>query len=148
MWKPDQKASKYHPVVWERVELNAMTSPRLIAFIEDGLARHGATAKVVPDAATIAAVVRNHIHASVSVRLKDAMENLVDLGALADKLAATIEADPEQFTPEAIRAQIEPNRTTDWRRAAGTWGSLAATRALDDDAVRAAVRAAIEEAIN
>jgi hypothetical protein len=147
MWKSDQKASKNRPVTCERVELNAMTYQQLIAYIEDGLAKAGVTAKVVPDAATIAAVVRDHIRSSVSLRLKDAMENLVDLEALGDKLAATIEADPEQTTPESIRTWIEPNRVTSWRAAAGTCGSLAARRALDDDAIDRAVRAAIAEAL-
>ena len=39
--------------ICERIELNALSSPQLIASIEQGLARHEATAKVVPPQAVL-----------------------------------------------------------------------------------------------
>ncbi len=50
-----RRASKNCKRVWicNRIELNALTSPQLIEYIERGLGRHDATRKLVPDAATI-----------------------------------------------------------------------------------------------
>jgi hypothetical protein len=44
-WDNNGKPKKW---LGKRVELNAFTSPELIAFIEDGLAAHGATGKIIP----------------------------------------------------------------------------------------------------
>jgi Histidine kinase-, DNA gyrase B-, and HSP90-like ATPase len=147
MFEGKRQLSAKGKVSWiaERVELNAFTSAQLIAYIEDGLAKAGATAKVVPDAATIERETVDRIRDGVGARLAEWVADAIDLDALADRLAAGISPHPDRVTPEAIRRQFETNRVIDWRTAAATWAGLAVSEA--DAAIVQAVRAAIEEAI-
>ena len=139
-WQADRKAA-----VCRRVELNAMTSPQLVEHITQALDRHGATAKVVPDAAMITAEALSSIRASVSIRIKDVLHELIDVDGLASMLALEIAAGIEPLTPAAVRARIEPALPMSWRTATGDWGSVAALRA--DDVITDALQIAIRQAI-
>jgi len=69
--------------VWvgERIELNAMTSPQLVAYIEQGLKDAGATAKVVPDAARINYEAHDVARARTEAVLREAILEALDVEA-------------------------------------------------------------------
>jgi DNA topoisomerase VI subunit B len=71
-----------------RVELNAFTAPQLIEFIEDGLAAHGATAKVVPPDDTLSDTVRAYVSATLKDAVQKALNDRVDVDVLARRIAA------------------------------------------------------------
>lgn len=139
MWKADQRR---FPAVCERVELNALTTPQLVNHITQALDRHGATAKVVPDAATITAEAASHIRAHVSRRLDELLRDLVDVDTIAATIGAEITHAAETLTPEAVRAAIEPARPIDWRTSTGDWAARAVRQA--DDVITKALRQAID----
>ncbi len=113
--------------------------------ITEALDRHGATAKVVPDAAEITAEALSSIRASVSIRIKEVLHELIDVDGLASTLALEIDGGIEPLTPEAVRARIEPALPMSWRTATEDWGSVAALRA--DDVITDALQIAIREAM-
>jgi anti-sigma regulatory factor (Ser/Thr protein kinase) len=137
-WKADQPKAKG----CERVELNAMTSTQLVDHIIAALERYGATAKVVPDAATITAEAASRIRAQVSMRLDELLRDLVDLNTIAATIGAEIAHKAEPLTPEAVRAAIEPARPIDWRTSTGDWAARTVKDA--DDMITQALRTALE----
>ncbi|MEY9965969.1 DNA topoisomerase VI subunit B [Streptacidiphilus sp. MAP12-16] len=100
------KVTQWH---CQRVELNAFSSPELIAYIEEGLARHGATGKVVPPDSelrfTAETAVKSHLKAIVAQTIAHTLQEqrilhdltaafdtstlaAIDQGAVQDYLAA------------------------------------------------------------
>jgi len=143
MWKADQAATKQRPVECVRVELNAMTYPQLIAHIEAALEQHGATTKVVPPESVITMEASARIRDDVGARLREKLDAIFDLNALADRIAAGMAGGAERLTSQAIRDQIEPNQTVDWRTAVSDWAGRTVTAA--DDVIDQALREAIVE---
>jgi DNA topoisomerase VI subunit B len=145
MWKASHRASLRFPAICERVELNAMTTLQLVTHITQALDRHGATAKVVPDAATITAEAASRIRARVSRRLDELLRDLVDVDTIAATIGAEITAEADPLTPEVVRAAIEPARPIDWRTSTGDWAASAVEQA--DDVITDALQIAIRQAI-
>jgi len=144
LWKADQPASRFSAIC-ERVELNALTTPQLVAHITQALDRHGATAKVVPDAAVISAEAASCIQAQVSRRLDELLRDLVDVDTIAATIGAEIAAGAEPLTPEVVRAAIEPARPIDWRTSTGDWAASAVEQA--DDVITDTLHVAIRQAM-
>jgi len=110
--------------VWvgERIELNAMTSPQLVAYIEQGLKAEGATAKVVPDAARIRHEAHNAARTKTEAVLRQAIMDAVDVEgtvkAIADAWVPDAFADDiAGLTPEAIAAYLERHPAVQWTAA-------------------------------
>jgi hypothetical protein len=142
-WKADRLASRARPVECVRVELDALSYPQLVAHIEGALERHGATAKVVPDEATIGTEARSRIRDKVEERLGELLDALVDRGLLAAVIADGIEPDGELLTPEAVRASLQANRPLSWRTYVGSMAGVAVMRA--DEAIARALHDAIAD---
>ncbi|MDP9358215.1 MAG: ATP-binding protein, partial [Chloroflexota bacterium] len=113
-----------------RVELNALSAPDLIRYIEAGLEQNGATAKVVPPAEVLTAEARERTWGLVRNRLEKVLSSLVDLDAVADQLVADgLAVDNAVVTPETIRETIEQDRSLSWRDAVWTQAVLRVTAA-------------------
>jgi DNA topoisomerase VI subunit B len=101
-----------------RVELNAFSSPALIAYIEDGLARHGATAKVIPPDEVIASTAKQNYETTVAARVRSLLAEIIDEAALtaaiAEEVAAELDLDVDRLT---VAAALEDDRTLSWRDA-------------------------------
>jgi len=110
--------------VWigERIELNAFSSPQLVDYIEQGLKDAGATAKVVPDAATIGREARDIARARTEAALRRAIEDAVDIDAIVKAIADAwvpdaFAEDIAGLTPEAVAAHLERFPTLRWTAA-------------------------------
>jgi hypothetical protein len=75
----------------ERVELNAMTSPELIAFIEEKLEQHG-VAKLVPEEATLQAHARRLIEQQLAAAAVEKLKAKLHKDALTRPLPADLSA--------------------------------------------------------
>ena len=132
--------------VWvgERIELNAMTSPQLVAYIEQGLKDAGATAKVVPDVATISHEARGIARSRTEVALREAIMDAVDIDAIVDAIADAwvpdaFAEDIAGLTPEAVAAYLERHPTVPWKAA------IAAPLAVRLEGARDELRRLVDE---
>jgi hypothetical protein len=105
------------PKKWrcKRVELNAFTSPGLIAYIEDGLRAHGVDGKVIPPPQVLEAEARRRHDEAVTDEALDIIAELVHADAIA-ALIAQETARRLDFTidPAEIRARLEQERAQPW----------------------------------
>jgi hypothetical protein len=100
----------------ERVELNAMTSPELIAFIEEKLELHGVT-KLVPDQATLQEharrLIEQQLAAAAVEKLKAELQREAATRELPADLSARIEAllveQPELSWDAAVAEVLQPD---------------------------------------
>jgi hypothetical protein len=103
----DEERSRWDRYVGRRVELNAFSSGDLIAWVEDGLGRHGVR-KVLPDAETLEAAFRR---AAANAILAEQLPRIVE-GARAQadglKLPASLERE--------IKAQLQADPAQPWDR--------------------------------
>ncbi|WP_152627390.1 ATP-binding protein [Streptacidiphilus melanogenes] len=103
---------------FQRVELNAFTSPQLIAHIETKLAQHGAAGKVVPPAVTIAARARTMLAAAVDNVADKVITELVDASRLGDLVRAQLPLDElTAITDNDIAAHLAQHPARSWQDA-------------------------------
>lgn len=104
---------------WEctRVELNAFTSPELIAYGEAGLKAAGAAGKIVPAINVLEATAREALEDAIAEWVTNRLAELVDAdrlaGDLAGELAEQVIADPAAWVARAHTA----DRSAWWRNA-------------------------------
>ena len=123
-----------------RVELNALTSGALIAYVEQKLRAHGLTAKVLPPPAVVAAHVRAAVAAEVREAVTAEVARLLDLDALAARLSERAVATMDIAALHvSIRDGLHDNPPE-------PWGALTAQEAVAT-ADRSGVRAAVAEAL-
>jgi hypothetical protein len=109
---------KGQPKEWlcKRVELNAFTSPDLIAFIEDGLRRHGATAKVVPPGPVLRHELRSAYESAVKVRVEEIVARLTDTTSIVrDVQRITRRRASRTVGRGVVRERLESHREDPWR---------------------------------
>ena len=106
------------PKQWrcQRVELNAFTSPGLIAYIEDGLRAHGAAGKVIPPAAVIEARARDTHRELLAELVEQVAAELLDLDAITRTLAAETSTHAE-IEPGDIGDALDDDPHQSWRAA-------------------------------
>jgi hypothetical protein len=121
------------PVRWEchRVELNAFTSPGLIAYIDDGLRAHGADPKVVPPPQVLEAEARRRHDEVVAGEARRIIAELVDADAIAQLVAEETAGRLDvAIDPALIRERLEQDRAKPWGDAVGA--EIAARRRAID----------------
>jgi hypothetical protein len=108
---------KGQPKEWlcKRVELNAFTSPALIAFVQDGLRAHGADGKVVPPPQVLEAHARMRHEVAVTAEALQIIAEQIDADTIA-ALIAQETAERLDFTidPAEIRVRLEQHREQPW----------------------------------
>ena len=100
---------------YQRVELNAFSSPQLIAYIEEGLARHGALGKVIPPGDVILQDVYSSEQASLTVMVKEAIAKTLPIDAIEGAVRA--ELGPTRLshvTADDITAYLAAHPTSSW----------------------------------
>lgn len=95
----------------QRVELNALTSPEMVEFVERKLDEHDVE-KVIPDAGTLAHAWRRahltvQINALIEEQLKDDDKGPAVPDDLEERLRAEIEKDPASSWDEALHLLID-----------------------------------------
>jgi hypothetical protein len=66
----------------ERIELNAMTAPAFVAYVEEQLVAHGADTKVTPPSNLLDAVAADHYARAVDTEVEAVLEVLLDVPAV------------------------------------------------------------------
>ena len=99
-----------------RCELNAFSADGLAEFIEVGLARHGATTKVVPPADVLAAHVAVAREKALRELVAAELADIVDIGAVARRL---LDDNPDLVAVEEdhVRGRLDDHPTESWRAA-------------------------------
>jgi len=122
---PSRKASW----ICERIELNAMTSPQLIAYIESGLAQYEATEKIVPDEDTLRVMARADAERALESLAREEILRRLDIDALVATVmvselvtSAVCEAGV-RVSPALVRERLEEAR---WRKWSGIVSDIAA----------------------
>jgi DNA topoisomerase 6 subunit A-like protein/histidine kinase/DNA gyrase B/HSP90-like ATPase len=101
-----------------RVELNAFSSPDLIAYVEEGLALHGATEKVVPPPLVVSAEARKSHGEQVEALVQDLLDELIDIPTLTATIAAETAIRMDfAIDPDAVRDALDDDRTRPWTTA-------------------------------
>ena len=98
-----------------RVELNAFSSPELIAYIEEGLARHGASGKVIPTDQ----VLRSSVHMSIEAGLLGIVDQVIADTVQPHQICRDLSAafDTSTFTAidqTAVRDHLAARPTMSW----------------------------------
>jgi DNA topoisomerase VI subunit B len=112
--------------VCERIELNAMTSPQLIQFIEDGLAHHNAAAKVVPPTAYMQGIVGGDAATALETMARREIARRLDLdGRVRQFLAGEtarrlLDEATAGVTDERVRLWLATDHQEWWKAKAGT----------------------------
>ena len=91
-----------------RVELNAMTSSQLIAFIEDKLAEYGFE-KVIPDATTLEEHARRIIKQDLAAAAVEKLQKELDEQAAAHKVPKSLK--------RLVARRLEKDPTLSWDQA-------------------------------
>ena len=116
----------------QRVELNAFTSDALVAFIEAKLRQHGLTAKVCPPAAVMVAEGRTALQHRIEHDLLRRISEMVDVAALARRLAGDA---METLDGPTLHAQVadalRANPPESWDAVTGAIVAGAAPRDLE-----------------
>lgn len=137
------------PKQWacRRVELNAFTAPELITYIEDGLAAHGATGKVIPPTDTLTAVARDRISGRLRDIVGEVLAEHLDLDALARQIAEdhSEEIYAVDIDHDKVANRLTGNPPTSWDAAVD--GIVGRHLREHDDPMRGWARAALAAAI-
>jgi hypothetical protein len=100
---------------YQRVELNAFSSPQLIAYIEEGLARHGALGKVIPPGDVIRQDAYSSEQTNLTVLVKEAIAKALPIDTIKDAVRA--ELGPTRLshvTADDITAYLAAHPTSCW----------------------------------
>jgi len=135
----------------QRVELNAMSSPNLIAFIEAALEKNGATGKVIPSGDYLARSARASLLNAVSNRVESLIDRVVseiiDRDAITDGLVESIGSTID-FTDAGVwvKEAFERDRLQRWTTVVDR-RLLTEVAAVEED-IEQAIREAFVEGMN
>jgi hypothetical protein len=124
-----------------RCELNAFSSDQLAEFIEDGLARHGVTAKLVPPPDVVAEHVRTVRDEALTEMVWAEIADMIDIDAVVAGLIAD-HPNLAEVDEERIRATFADEPTLSWRSSAQ---QLVSERIEDADGLTEMLRAQLAE---
>jgi len=102
-----------------RTELNAFTAPELVAYIEAGLAAHGATGKVIPPDPVIEARSHSRLRTRLSEVVDQVLDEMLDLDTITDLLAAENDFVGE-VDPTEVVDRLAGNQPIPWTAAVET----------------------------
>ena len=142
-WQAGARPTRHQPVIGRRYELDALTYLQLVTLIEEALAEHGATAKVVPPPGIVTEMARQKAVDHIAAAIRTQIDTLIDTNAIIDKVAADLVMD--EITPETVRAALDTNRDFDWRTVVNH--AAQAQVARHDTAITDTLHVAIREAM-
>jgi hypothetical protein len=132
--------------ICERVELNALTAPQLVTYIEQRLADVGVRGKIVPPADHLKATAQELYRQAVASQARDAIAALLPIAAMIDRLQDAFTAAADLTEAQTwITEAVGRDPALWWKNAVrGKIGGLVWD---ERDAITAAVRAALAQAI-
>jgi DNA topoisomerase VI subunit B len=103
----------------KRVELNALSNDQLIAYIEDGLALHGATGKVVPPQPLVRAEADGKRREILRQIATNVLDELLDIERLIDDTAGVLATEySADVTRDDVEDDLDSNPHQSWRDSA------------------------------
>lgn len=96
-----------------RVELNEMTTPQIIAWLDEKMAEHGIR-KVLPPAIVIAEETRHRLTKSVERIVTERVLREAKVPDQVDRIMADIEIPPAEVLTEEVKGWIEDHETDAW----------------------------------
>ncbi len=128
-----------------RCELNAFSADELAEFIEDGLRRHDATAKVVPPQPVISDHAEKVRNEQLAELINDELDRIFNLDAIREQLISEF-PDLAAVDHTGIEDTFADKPALSWRRAAEQL--VAEHIDADDDAITASIIEQIQATIN
>jgi hypothetical protein len=113
------------PKKWrcKRVELNAFTSPGLIAYIEDNLARHGADRKVIPPRLVLRNELQQARDAEIARQVEAIIADLADNGSIIRDVQRIIRRrDRSGISRAVVRNRLSSQAELSWQDIARSQG--------------------------
>ncbi|MFJ8040492.1 ATP-binding protein [Kitasatospora sp. NPDC096147] len=105
--KPDGKPASWR---YQRVELNAFSSPELIAYIEEGLARHHATGKVIPPDSWLSVNAEGSLRHRVAAAVGAAIDAMIPKDRIIDEILEGLDTDQITAISSTDVAQLHTHR--------------------------------------
>ncbi|WP_051970096.1 ATP-binding protein [Kitasatospora azatica] len=137
-WRPNGEPAKWR---YQRVELNAFSSPELIAYIEEGLARYQALGKVVPPDNQLWSTAQQRLQHRVVAAVGEAIDAMFPMDRLVQAVFAGLDTDQITAIGSAHLAQLHADRPAlSWEDAVTT---LVDNRMPDDHHLTALARQAV-----
>ncbi len=103
----------------QRVELNAMSAPQLIGYIEDRLQSAGAAGKVLPPESAVADYVREVIFDAAQTAVVGELSRILDLPGVVNALAdSTVQRISTGKLHKSLGARLETLPEQSWREIA------------------------------
>lgn len=127
--------------VAQRVELNAMAAPQLVAHIERTLAEAGAIGKVLPSDDALGAEIESAQAEEVQDQVEAAVARLLHVPEITTRVIEATRAHlPLSHMRQALTQGLEEDATQHWRAVV----HATVRRHLQDEAIRAEVEAAVQ----
>ncbi len=104
--------------ICQRVELNAMTAPQLVAYIEAALDRLGTT-KVIPPTEVIRNETKLKCSIEIALLVRQDIETIIDADAIVDHISPTLFDALEDVGPDAVKQVLDGRPELSWRTAVG-----------------------------
>jgi DNA topoisomerase VI subunit B len=142
--------SEHSSSICQRVELNACSAPQLVAYIEQRLQDTGVRGKIVPPDPHLTDTARALYRAEVASRVQRAIETLLPIDAITDRLQDHFTTDaPLDQAREWVEHAFTRHRAQWWRDALRSKidGLLWEQRDAVTDAVRLALLEAIQAGV-
>ena len=132
--------------ICQRVELNAMTAPQLVAYIEAALERIGTT-KVIPPSVLIQEETKFRCSMELARIVRQEIEAIIDADAIGDDISPTLFDALKDVDHDAIKEVLDEQPELSWRTAVGRKViSESSTRSTQlEESVRTAILKAIED---
>lgn len=98
-----------------RYELNAMTMPQFLAWIEGKIVEHGGAKKVIPPADVVASEIATKIEKWLRQEISDRILREANIDALVERAKREISIPDEKTTGEKIGGWLDENQDEHWR---------------------------------
>ena len=130
--------------VAQRVELNAMAAPQLVAHIERTLAEAGAIGKVLPSDAALAEEIGRAQAADIQGQVEAAVAQLLHVPEITTRVIEVTHAHlPLSHIRQALTQGLEEDTAQHWRAVVHE----TVCRLLQDETIRAEVEAAVQHQV-
>lgn len=124
--------------IGKRFELNALTAPQLIGYIENQLEEHGATGKVVPPEDVLKKDFGDRHRRELRQAIEDELMARLDIDSMVQRVMGQIPA--PAFDPTAITDMLTATPTISWRDAINRVVRDHVNQALESDECKAAIK--------
>ena len=101
--------------IGQRVELNALSAPELVAYIERRLQECGARGKVIPPDTVLTRTRRDVYNAQIAAKVRGVVDGLLSLDALTDTVTkAFTHVIPQDGARPLVEEALAQHRVQEW----------------------------------